>query len=50
MQHYLRTARTSDAVERAREIHKEECEQRLAKRMNTPKEKINTPWDEKEAK
>lgn len=46
MQHYLRTSRLTDAVERAKEIHKEECEQRLAKAMNTPKEKVNTPWPE----
>ena len=43
-QHYLRTARYSDAVERAKEQHKEECEQRLAKAMNTPKSALNTPW------
>ena len=45
MQHFLRNCgRTTDAVERAAEIHKEECEQRLAKLQNTPKEKLNTPW------
>jgi hypothetical protein len=40
--HYLHTT----AVEREQQKHKEACEQRLAKAMNTPKEKINTPWPE----
>lgn len=42
-QHYLRTSSRTDAVERAREEHREACEQRLAKAMNTGKA-ANTPW------
>lgn len=45
-QHYLRTSSRTDAVERAKEKHAEECEKRLAERMNASKEKINTPWED----
>jgi hypothetical protein len=41
-QHWERTV----TVEQAQRAHKEECERRLAKAMNTPKEKVNTPWPE----
>ena len=44
--HLLRTSRLTDAVEKARDLHREECERRLAKATNTPKEKVNTPWPE----
>lgn len=44
-QHFLRTSSRTDAVERAKEKHAEECEQRLAKSMNTGKSQ-NTPWTE----
>lgn len=40
-EHWERTS----AVEQAKRLHKEACELRLAKLANTPKEKINTPWE-----
>jgi hypothetical protein len=44
-QHLLRTSRLSNPVERAREEHKEECEQRLAKIQNgADPEHKNGPW------
>ena len=43
-QHYLRVSAVEDAARK----HKEACELRLAKAMNTPKEKQNTPWPEPE--
>ena len=33
------------AEEKAVQAHKEECELRLARRMNARKEDLNTPWD-----
>lgn len=40
---------TTDAVEKAQALHKEECERRCACRLNQGK-KANTPWDSKPAK
>lgn len=47
-QHIIRTMREkgsflrkSSAVERAKDLHAEECERRLAQAMNNPKEKEN---------
>lgn len=45
-QQIINTSNKSEAVERSVAEHKEACEQRLAKAMNTPKEKVNTPWPE----
>lgn len=44
--HYERTS----ANEQATKAHKDACEQRLAKAMNTPKEKVNTPWEKEGGK
>lgn len=44
--YYLNHTAKTEAVEKAKDLHKEECERRLAQRMNTPKEKLNTPWNE----
>jgi hypothetical protein len=40
-QHWEKTT----TVEQAQREHKEACELRLAKLQNTPKEKLNTPWE-----
>lgn len=45
-QQIINTSNKTEAVERAAAEHKEACEQRLAKAMNTPKSKVNTPWTE----
>lgn len=44
-QQIINTSNKTEAVERAVAEHKEACELRLAKAMNTPKRKVNTPWD-----
>lgn len=41
--HLIRTSRLTDAVEKAKDLHKEECECRLAKAQNSGKA-ANTPW------
>lgn len=41
---------TTDSVEKATALHKEECERRCACRMNRGKKAENTPWDSKPAK
>lgn len=41
--HLIRTSRRTEAVDQARDLHKEECERRLAEKQNAGKA-LNTPW------